>query len=121
MEKSLETFHSLGRVKFLVAGTAVIFLGLFILMLSLIQDYLGNEFKQFDTISLFITRGIFDETWFPFMKQIALLASLKVLIPVTVLTFLWIWFKGKDRRLETAFLLFVMIGGEILDEGLRHW
>lgn len=117
----LKRFHSLGRVKFLVAGAAAFFLGFFILMLGLIQDYLGNEFARFDQIGTFLVHAIFEETWAPWMKKISLLASLKVLVPAIALTFLWIWIKGKrDRWLEAGFLLFVAIGGEILDEGLRR-
>lgn len=120
IDRLLETFHSLGRVKFLIAGTAAVFLVFFVLTLGLIQDYLGNEFAQFDKISLFLIYAVFEEAWTPRMRQIALLASFKVLIPVMALAFFWIWVKGRQRRLETSFLVFVMIGGEILEEGLRR-
>lgn len=57
--KLILTFRSLGRVKLLVAGSAVVFLGFLILMLGLIQDYLSNEFQQFDIIVTFLINAIF--------------------------------------------------------------
>lgn len=120
LKRLLERFHSLGRVKFLVVGAATFFFVFFILMLGLIQDYLGNEFSRFDEIGTFLVHAIFEETWTPWMKEISLLSSYKVLIPTIALTLFWIWIKERDRWLESGFLLFVAIGGEILDEGLRR-
>lgn len=120
LAKAAATFHSLGRVKLLVTGMAAAFIGLFIVMLGLIQDYLAHEFEQFDIIGSFLVHGIFDQAWTPWMQKFSLLASFRVLLPVMLLTLLWIWRKGQNRRLETGFLVSVMVGGEILDEGLRR-
>jgi membrane protein DedA with SNARE-associated domain len=120
LDQAVKTFHSLGRLKAVVIGASAVFLGFFILMLSLIDDYLSHEFTQFDTISLFLVHAIFKEAWTPWMKQIAQMASFKVLILVVGLTILWIWVKNRDRRLEAVFLFFVLLGGEILEEGLRR-
>lgn len=115
----IKIFHSMGRVKALVAGVAVLFLGLMMIMFGLIQDYLGNEFGQFDRIVIFLTHLIFQRDWAPLMAVFELLASAKVLAAVIVLTFLWILIKGEDRALETKFLISVIVGGKLLDVGLR--
>ena len=59
LDQAVKTFRSLRRVKVLVVGTAAIFLGLFVLMVGLIQDYLANEFVQFDAIARFLVQAIF--------------------------------------------------------------
>lgn len=54
------------------------------------------------------------------MKISGLLATTYVFFPLIALTFLWVMVKGKDRRLEVFFLIFVVVGGEIFEEGIRR-
>jgi membrane-associated phospholipid phosphatase len=115
-----KTFKSLGRVKFVIAAAALVFLGLFGLMVGLIQDFMGQELTQFDTVSSYIIQTLFNEDWSPWMDRFEWISSLKVLYPLATVTLIWILFKGKERVLESAFLLFVIFGGELLDEGLRR-
>jgi membrane protein DedA with SNARE-associated domain len=117
---TLKTFRSTGRVKFLIAAAAIAFMGLFGLMVSLIQDFFSQESTQFDTVTLYIIQNIFDENWSVWMDRFEWISSLKVLYPIATLTLIWILFKGKERLLESGFLLFVIFGGELLDEILRR-
>lgn len=117
--KGVKIFHSLRRVKALVAGAAVAFFGLTLLMFGLIQDYLGNEFGQFDKIVIFLTHLIFEKNWASWMNLFGLLASAKVIGILILLAFIWILVKGKNRGLELMFFLIVIAGGKILDVGLR--
>jgi membrane-associated phospholipid phosphatase len=119
-QNTLKKFHSSGRVRFLIAAAAIVFMGLFGLMVSLIQDFLGQETTRFDTVTLYIIQNIFDENWSVWMDRFEWISSLKVLYPVAALTLIWIIFKGKERLLESGFLLFVILGGELLDEVLRR-
>lgn len=120
LNKGLKTFHSLGRVKFLVLISFGVFLTLFILMAGLVQDLLANEFADFDTVATYIVQAIFDESWATLMYDFAYLASMQLLITIAALTIIWILIKRKDRILEAGFLLFVLVGGELWDEGLRR-
>ncbi|WMW44966.1 hypothetical protein RFN65_09210 [Bacillus subtilis] len=47
-------------------------------------------------------------------------ASRGVLLAVIVLTLLWTVFKGQDRKIELSFLFFLVIGGELYEEGIRR-
>ncbi|SDO32483.1 membrane protein DedA, SNARE-associated domain [Paenibacillus sp. yr247] len=120
LNKGVKNFHSLGKVKFLVLMSFGAFLTLFILMAGLIQDFLANEFADFDALTSYIVHAIFDENWDAWMNRFAYLASFQVLLTIAALSHIWILIKGKDRMLEAGFLLFVLIGGEIWDEGLRR-
>ncbi len=120
LNRGVKTFHSLGKVKFLVFISFGVFLALFIMMAGLVQDFLANEFVEFDAITSYIVHALFDERWAVWMNRFAFLASVQVLLTTAAFVFVWIWLKGKDRLLETGFLLFVLIGGEIWDEGLRR-
>ncbi|AGG61730.1 YpuC [Bacillus subtilis subsp. subtilis 6051-HGW] len=47
-------------------------------------------------------------------------ASRGVLLAVIVLTFFWTVFRGQDRKIELSFLFFLVIGGELYEEGIRR-
>jgi membrane-associated phospholipid phosphatase len=117
--QAIQRFHSLGRVKFLIVAAAIVFIGFFGLMIGLIQDFFAQETTQFDSVTEYIIQTIFSEDWSYFMGKLEWISSVQVLLPVTVLTFLWIMFKGKERLLEAEFLLFVIIAGELLDKVLQ--
>jgi membrane protein DedA with SNARE-associated domain len=117
--KAVHTYNSLGRVRFFVAGTSVAFLILFGLMIGMIQDYLTNEVQDFNAITILLIHKIFGNEWTGMMQSFSSLASIKILTIIAGVTICWILFKGKDKTLEIIFLLLVMIGGEILEEGLQ--
>jgi membrane-associated phospholipid phosphatase len=121
LSKGVETFHSLGRVRFLVLFTFGVFLTLIMMVASLVQDLLDQEFAEFDAVTSFVVHIVFDEDWASWMNVFTYLASFQVLLPIAALTLVWILKKGKDRMLEAGFLLFVLIGGELWDEGLRRF
>ncbi|KPU27280.1 membrane-associated protein [Caloranaerobacter sp. TR13] len=112
-------FHSLGKVKVAITSVAVVFLGLSVLVIGIIQDFLSNEFIQFDSIVAFLIRFIFTEKWSYIMRLLGLMTSIKVLILLITLVFIWIIIKGVDKLLEIRFLLITIIGGEFLEEVLR--
>jgi membrane-associated phospholipid phosphatase len=53
------------------------------------------------------------------MNRFALFGSYLYLMPVILLTCIWVWFKGRERRLEFAIYVVVVVGGEGLEEVLR--
>lgn len=116
--KGVKIFHSMGRVKALVAVIAAAFLGLSLLMFGLIQDYLGHEFGQFDRIVVFLTHLIFTDTWPTKMSWFGLLAADQVLAVIAAFTFIWVFVKGKERGLEAAFFMIAIMGGKLMDVGL---
>lgn len=118
--KGSQRFHSLRRLRLLIVSTAVLFLVFVIFMASLTENYVNNELKQFDTIVMTVIASIFIDQPAYWLKLIGLFASRNILIPLIVLTFLWIVLKAKDRKIEIVFLLIVVIGGEIFEEGIRR-
>ncbi len=112
-------FQSMGKVRFFVLSVFVIFVVFISIMIGLIQDFLAKEFTPFDEVTSYIIHQLFDTSWTASMNRFALLGSYFVYVPLIILTSVWIIFKGKDRILELSVFAFVIIGGEILDEGLR--
>ncbi len=119
LEKLLEIFQSLGKIKIAILGVALAFIGLSILVAGLIQDFLANEFIRFDTITAYLINSIFSDPWSLAMKYFSYLTYYPILIFVTMLLTIWIFIKGKDKLLELLFLLIIVLGGEFLEELLR--
>ncbi|MEH7386371.1 VTT domain-containing protein [Bacillus sp. JJ1521] len=115
-----QRFQSLRRLRLLIVSTSVLLLVFVIFMASLIENYINNEFEQFNTIVITLVSIIFNDQSAYWMKLFGLLASRIILVPLIVLTFLWIVVKAKDRKIEIVFLLIVVIGGELFEEGIRR-
>ncbi|REE94344.1 membrane protein DedA with SNARE-associated domain [Paenibacillus taihuensis] len=112
-------FHSLGKVKFLLLGAFVLLAGFVSLMLGMIQDFLGHEFSQFDEVASYIVLAGFGSEWHDQMQLFEKLGTFAFYGPLIVVTAIWILFRGHNRALELIFLIWVVLGGEVLNEGLR--
>jgi len=119
LQRGITTFHSIGRVKFLIAAASLVFLGFFLLMIGIIQDYLANEFTQFNNVTLLLIQVIFSNQWNQLMRGIQTFASIPILTVWVITTVIWVWIKSTDKKLELLFLAIVLIGGEVINEGLR--
>lgn len=119
IDRTTITFHTLGKIKVAIAFVAVIFLGLVILVFAAIQNYLSNEFKEFDIIVSYLIKAIFNTSWSPIIALFEMITSIKVLIPLAIIMIIWIIRKNRNKRLEIQFLFNVMFGGEILQFALR--
>ncbi|WP_410513587.1 hypothetical protein PaeBR_03920 [Paenibacillus sp. BR2-3] len=113
-------FNSLGKVRFLVLASFMIFVFFVSLMLGLIQDFLAQEFNHFDEVVSYVVLSGFGPEWQAPMAVFAKLGSIYLYGPLIIITVLWIVFLARERLLELTFLFWVVIGGDLLDEGLRY-
>jgi membrane protein DedA with SNARE-associated domain len=120
LKYTIRVFHSLGSIKILATSIAAMFLGLSFVVIGLIQDFLANEFNDFDTIAILLVKLIFPKDWYTVMKVFSLVSSTMVIILLSLLIFLWILVKSKNKFLEFKFLVIVVLGGEIIEETLRR-
>jgi hypothetical protein len=87
---------------FLIFLTLVL-IGMVILMLGLAQDYLYNEFTQFNEVTEYMVKSAVYMDW---MKEFLVVQSRYALGAIIVITIIRIWRKGRNRGLE--YLLFVV-------------
>lgn len=118
--RQLGSSRALRRVRLLLLSLFVASVTLFVSAFHLIREYYANEFSQFDLIIRYIIFSLFPGRWMNLIHNIYLLASPQVFFPVMALVWLVIMWKGKNRRLEGGFLLYVLVGGECLEEVLRR-
>jgi membrane protein DedA with SNARE-associated domain len=119
LENSIRTFNSFGKIKIVIAGAAVCFLGFSALVIGITQDFLAHEFNQFDTIAAYLVKVIFTENWLYTMYLFNNITSLKILIIVIICAIIFIMIKGIDKFLEIRFVFLTIGCGEILQVLLR--
>jgi membrane protein DedA with SNARE-associated domain len=120
LNRSINIFHSMGKMKVAIAVVAIAFLGFDLLVIGVVQDYLAHEFEQFDIVVSYLVKAIFTSKWSQFIGLFELITSIKALVLLTILTSIWIIRRNINRLLEMQFLYIVIFGGEILQYTLRH-
>jgi membrane protein DedA with SNARE-associated domain/membrane-associated phospholipid phosphatase len=118
-EYTFKRFHSFLKIKVLIFTIGIVFIGLFSFMIGLIQDFIENEFNQFNTITTTIIFYLFDDTWKAFMTKLNLLVSWQSLLAVGCLTLLSIFSMGKNKLLELQYYLIGIIGAVGFGKGLH--
>ncbi|TCP19967.1 membrane protein DedA with SNARE-associated domain [Scopulibacillus darangshiensis] len=106
-------FSSQLKLKLLVAGAAVAFIGLTSLTIGLVEEYLNHEFSSFNQTTMLIFQAMFDEDWQPVMRGSLALSTRPAIAIGGCLTLIWIFVKGKNRGLEIKIMM-IMIAGSIV-------
>ncbi|MFP5112643.1 VTT domain-containing protein [Bacillaceae bacterium C204] len=118
---TLNIFHTRKRVGILLTITFTLTLSLVILMIGMIQDFLGGEFTKFNQIVSLLVPLTFDKDWTPAMQVFSALGSRRVHLLLIMLTLFWILWKGKEKSIELFSLTLVACGGELYEESLRRF
>lgn len=120
LSNSFNIFHSLGRIKALIAVVAALFLIFSALIIGIIQDYLANEFIQFDEVVVYIVVHIFGKDWNNAMKLFNIISNIYVLLIIISLTTIWIIIKGINKVHEIKFMIISFLGAVLLENMLRN-
>jgi membrane protein DedA with SNARE-associated domain len=116
LAKGIQYYNSFGKVRFLVLAAYAIFVLFFSLMLGLIQDFMDKEFAPFDEVAFYVVHAVFGPDWDEWMNRFARLGSYYFYGPLIVFTVVWLIIQNKNRILELLFLVWVLVGGEALNE-----
>ncbi|WP_285395291.1 VTT domain-containing protein [Lysinibacillus sp. fls2-241-R2A-57] len=116
---TLTIFQTKRKVAFLLALTLILTLGLIILMIGMIEDFLSNEFTTFNQVVGMLMPLIFNQNWSEAMHIFSLMGSRIVLCIVIIFTLFLILLKGQNKLMELSSFLIVLVGGELYEEGLR--
>ena len=117
---ALRIFHTRKRAGLFLSVTAVLTLGLMILMIGMIQDFLGNEFQDFNEIVGVLIPLLFNKDWTEFMLAFSYMGSRQVLLVLMLLTLIWILWTSRNKIMEIVALVIVVCGGELYEESLTR-
>ncbi|MGG5253189.1 VTT domain-containing protein [Neobacillus sp. SM06] len=118
-ENFFKRFNSFLKIKLIVFAMALVFIALFSLMIGLIQDFIENEFGQFNTIAKTVILYSFNGTWKNSMLMFNQLTSWVTFVVVGILAVIWILFKGKNKWLEIQYFIIAMLGAVTFGKGLN--
>lgn len=119
LHRGLKIFHSLGRIKVLIAGITMLFLLFSALVIGAIQDYLAHEFNEFDEVARYLIVHIFNYNCLNVMKILSNISNIYVLIFILIITAALILIKGANKLHEIKFLCLSFIGALSLNYLLR--
>jgi membrane protein DedA with SNARE-associated domain/membrane-associated phospholipid phosphatase len=118
-EYTFKRFNSFLKIKILIVSVGIIFIGFFSLMIGLIQDFIANEFYQFNTITSMVISYIFDGTWQPVMMKLTFLTTWQTLVAAICLTLICFFIFGKNKFLEIQYYLIGIVGAFLFGKGLN--
>lgn len=111
LKRSILVFHSMGRVKFVVATLGFLFIVIFAFAIESIQDFLSNQYDTFNSVIKYFTYRSFGYEWQPIFNVLNHFATVYFLAFAFVICILWIVRHGKDKRLEYIFAFITIWGG----------
>ncbi|WP_397538655.1 VTT domain-containing protein [Rummeliibacillus pycnus] len=117
---SLQIFHTRKRAALFLSFTALATLGLIILMIGMIQDFLGNEFQDFNELIGTLIPLIFNKGWTEFMLKFSSMGSWAFLIVLILFSLICIVLKKHDRIMYITALVVVVLGGELYEDSLTR-
>lgn len=101
---------------FLICLTLVL-IGMVSLMLGLAQDYLANDFTEFNEVTNYIVNSVVYQPW---MKGFFIFQSIYVFGFITAITILRIWRKGRNTALEYLLLLITISGAKAFHDSITQ-
>ena len=116
---TLTIFHTQKRVGLLLTITSLLTLGFILLMIGIIQDFLGNEFSDFNEIVSLLVSSTFNNRWEEAMQIFTFMGSRLALIILIIFTLFLILFTAKNKIIELGSLTIVILGGELYEESLQ--
>ena len=111
LRKTVVIFQSMGRVKFVVAVVGFLFIIIFAFAIETIQDYLFNQYDTFNTVVKYFTFKSFGHEWQTIFNLFEYITSIYGIAIIFTLSILWIYFNGKDNKLEYIFSFITIWGG----------
>ncbi|MES1040183.1 VTT domain-containing protein [Peribacillus simplex] len=96
----------------------LILIGMVTLMLGMAQDYLNNEFTQFNIIAEYIVTSSLYMSW---MKGLLVFQSPYVLGVIIGVTIIRIWRKRRNRLLEYFLLIVSVLGASLFHESIMQF
>ncbi|TWD93472.1 membrane protein DedA with SNARE-associated domain [Neobacillus bataviensis] len=103
------------KTEFFLIFLTLVLIGMVTLMLGMAQDYLYNEFTQFNEIAEYIVKSAGYMNW---MKGFVVFQTPMAIASIIAITIIRIWSKGRNRVLEYLLLIVSILGGRLFHQSV---
>lgn len=118
--KGMAFFRTVRRLEWAIAASFVAFVVTVTWALSVLEDFLGHEFAEFDELAPLVVHSVFDRSWAGFMDGMLALARPETFAALIVAAIIAIWARRRDRTLAVPFYAVGLAGGAAGETALRH-
>ncbi|MDQ0199034.1 VTT domain-containing protein [Neobacillus ginsengisoli] len=115
VERLIQRLKTIRATEIFLIFLTVVLIGMVILMLGMGQDYLYNEFTQFNEITEYIIKSVVYMEW---MNGFLVFQSSTALGAIVVFTIIRIWRTGRNRMLEYILLAVSLLGAAPFHESI---
>ncbi|MGG0188388.1 VTT domain-containing protein [Bacillus rhizoplanae] len=120
LNRLISYFRTIRATEVFLISLTLVLLGMITLMLGMAQDYLYNEFTQFNEVTIYIVHSILQTGWTNGMSRFLSLQSPIAFSILIIITILAIWRKGRNRWLEGLLLIVSIIGAHMYHNAASH-
>jgi membrane protein DedA with SNARE-associated domain len=107
LKRLLNRLKTIRATEIFLSFLTFVLIGMVILMLGLAEDYLYNDFTEFNEIAEYMVKSTIYVSW---MKGFLVFESPYTIGAVIVITIIRIWRKGRNRLIEYLLLLVSILG-----------
>lgn len=108
--KSLtDRLKTIRKTEIFLIFLTIVLIGMVTLMLGMAQDYLYNEFTQFNEVAEYMIHSVVYKSW---MQGFLVFQPPFALGSIIAITLIRIWIKGRNRRLEYLLLTVSIVGAK---------
>ncbi|PEZ03698.1 DedA family protein [Bacillus sp. AFS018417] len=120
LNRLISYFRTIRATEVFLISLTLVLLGMITLMLGMAQDYLYNEFTQFNEVTIYIVHSILQTGWTNSMSRFLSLQSPIAFSILIIITILAIWRKGRNRWLEGLLLIVSILGAHMYHNAVTH-
>jgi membrane protein DedA with SNARE-associated domain len=113
----LNQLKTIRKIEIFLIFLTLVLIGMVTLMLGMAQDYLYNEFSQFNEIVEYMVKTAFYMSWMKVFLEFQSLYALGAIIGITIIH---IWRKGKNKMLEFLLLIVSILGARLFHESIMQ-
>ncbi|MBT2726790.1 VTT domain-containing protein [Bacillus sp. ISL-75] len=113
----INRLKTIRKTEIFLTFLTLVLIGMVTLMLGMAQDYLFNEFTQFNEIAEYMVTSVIYMSW---MKGFLVFQSLYAICAMIGITIIRIWKKGENRILEYLLLIVAILGARLFHESIMQ-
>lgn len=107
LDRVINRFKTIRAAEIFLAFLTLALIGMVTLMLGLAQDYLYNDFTEFNQVTVYLAKTVIYKNW---MKVFLVIQNPYVYGLFLAITILRVWRKGRNRILEFLLLIISILG-----------